>query len=153
DAHEAEAEVDGARGPPLVHQPAERRALRSHLRGVLLRAEIAAEERELVPLLDVDERALRRLVSHLRTRERRRQHQPAHNDSFHDSLKSRPVIPRGCSSPSSCMTVGPTSRSDPPLRKGFTPFESTTTKGTGLVVCAVCGPPVSGSIIISQLPW
>ena len=25
--------------------------------------------------------------------------------------------------------------------------------GTGLVVCAVCGPPVSGSIIISQLPW
>ena len=29
---------------------------------------------------------------------------------------------------------------------------STSTKGTGLVVCAVCGPPVSGSIICSQLP-
>ena len=25
--------------------------------------------------------------------------------------------------------------------------------GTGLVVCEVCGPPVSGSRIISQLPW
>ena len=24
---------------------------------------------------------------------------------------------------------------------------------TGLVVCAVCGPPVAGSIISSQLPW
>ena len=28
-----------------------------------------------------------------------------------------------------------------------------TTTGTGLVVCAVCGPPVSGSFINSQLPW
>ena len=27
------------------------------------------------------------------------------------------------------------------------------TTGTGLVVCAVCGPPVSGSRISSQLPW
>ena len=25
--------------------------------------------------------------------------------------------------------------------------------GTGFSVCAVCGPPVSGSIITSQLPW
>ncbi len=25
--------------------------------------------------------------------------------------------------------------------------------GTGFVVCAVCGPPVAGSIIISALPW
>ena len=25
--------------------------------------------------------------------------------------------------------------------------------GTGLVVCAVCGPPLAGSIIISALPW
>ena len=30
---------------------------------------------------------------------------------------------------------------------------SSTTIGTGLVVCAVCGPPVAGSIICSQLPW
>ena len=28
-----------------------------------------------------------------------------------------------------------------------------TMNGTGLVVCAVCGPPVSGSIICSALPW
>ena len=25
--------------------------------------------------------------------------------------------------------------------------------GTGFVVCAVCGPPVTGSFIISALPW
>ena len=25
--------------------------------------------------------------------------------------------------------------------------------GIGLVVCAVCGWPVTGSIIVSQLPW
>ena len=40
-------------------------------------------------------------------------------------------------------TVGATSRSDPPARRAFAPA-STATKGTGLVVWAVCTPPVSG---------
>ena len=48
--------------------------------------------------------------------------------------------------------VGPTSHSAPPLRKPCWPLSSTIRNGTGLVVCAVWGPPVAGSIIISQLP-
>ena len=36
-------------------------------------------------------------------------------------------------------------------RRGASP-PVTATKGTGLVVWAVWGPPVAGSIIISQLP-
>ncbi len=54
--------------------------------------------------------------------------------------------------PSRASTVGPTSESDPPLRSAPAPAR-TATKGTGLVVWAVCGPPVSGSTIISQFPW
>src|SRR2546426_3211173 len=50
-------------------------------------------------------------------------------------------------------SVGPTSQSAPPCRKG--PFASSPTmsNGTGFVVWAVCGPSVVGSIISSQLPW
>src|SRR6266567_8248569 len=73
----------------------------------------------------------------------------------HDvSLRSRPVISFGGSIPSSCKIVGPTSRSEPPVRRCHLGAPSPTmTNGTGFVVCAVCGPPVAGSIISSQLPW
>ena len=48
--------------------------------------------------------------------------------------------------------MGATSRSDPPSRSAVAP-ERTATRGTGLVVWAVCIPPVAGSIINSQFPW
>src|SRR2546427_9908802 len=74
----------------------------------------------------------------------------------HDvSLRSRPVISFGGSIPSSCKIVGPTSRSEPPARRAPSCFGApapTITSGTGLVVWAVWGPPVAGSIISSQLP-
>src|SRR5438105_14809834 len=79
--------------------------------------------------------------------------QPSRHQSV--SLKSRPVISRGGSIPSSCKIVGPTSRSEPPARKAPSRCGApapTMTRGTGFVVCAVCGPPVAGSIISSQLP-
>ena len=72
---------------------------------------------------------------------------------FRCSRRSVPVISFGSSTPSIPSTVGEISRSDP---LGFSvnclAFSETTINGTGLVVCAVCGPPVAGSIIISALP-
>ena len=38
-------------------------------------------------------------------------------------------------------------------RRGARPFAHEDQNGTGLVVCAVCGSPVTGSIICSALPW
>src|SRR5688572_24406853 len=58
-----------------------------------------------------------------------------------------PLISRGCSTPSIPNIVGATSQRAPPERSGCSRSQSTTTKGTGFVVCAVWGPPVSGSII------
>src|SRR5437660_10471144 len=68
------------------------------------------------------------------------------------SLRSRPVISGGGSSPSIRSTVGPTSRRAPPCRSGVVASSPTIRKGTGFVVWAVCGPSVVGSIISSQLP-
>ena len=48
--------------------------------------------------------------------------------------------------------MGATSQSAPPCRSGMSPA-LTAMNGTGFVVCAVCGPPVAGSSIISALPW
>src|SRR6266566_5858533 len=79
--------------------------------------------------------------------------QHARHQSF--SLRSRPVISFGGSIPSSCKIVGPTSRSEPPARRAPSCCGApapTSTSGTGLVVWAVWGPPVAGSIISSQLP-
>src|SRR5690348_8490451 len=70
----------------------------------------------------------------------------------HISLKSFPVISLGTSTPRRFRIVGPTSRNEPPCRRAFA-SSPTTRNGTGLVVCAVCGPPDVGSIISSQLPW
>src|SRR6267143_2294329 len=82
---------------------------------------------------------------------------PTFQRSSHQSvsLRSRPVISCGGSIPSSCKIVGPTSRSEPPARRApsFCGAPAPTiTSGTGFVVWAVCGPPVAGSIISSQLP-
>src|SRR5262249_38989780 len=69
------------------------------------------------------------------------------------SRRLLPVITAGFSRPSIWSIVGATSEMRPcgtsfaPLRVG-----STRTNGTGLVVCAVCGAPVTGSRISSQLP-
>jgi hypothetical protein len=65
--------------------------------------------------------------------------------------RSRPVISGGGSMPSRRSTVGPTSPRAPPARSAVVSAR-TATSGTGLVVWAVCGPPVSGSSICSQLP-
>src|SRR5262252_4153566 len=67
--------------------------------------------------------------------------------------KSCPVISFGCSKPSMPNTVGEMSCNEPPGRRASVDaFSLTTMNGTGFVVCAVCGPPVAGSIIISALP-
>ena len=74
-------------------------------------------------------------------------------EGFPKTLRSAPVISFGSSIPSIPRMVGEISRSDP-FGVSVNRFESSanTIKGTGLVVCAVCGPPVTGSIIISALP-
>src|SRR4030095_14966539 len=54
-----------------------------------------------------------------------------------------PVISLGWLSPSSCKTVGATSMAVPWLRRDFVRSSSTRITGTRLVVCAVCGMPVS----------
>src|SRR5438046_1019217 len=109
-------------------------------------------------------------VERLRTGERQLQPQVRENDGCpqttpnrqtvrlsdcHTVLRSFPVISFGTSTPSRFRIVGPTSRSEPPSRRGprASSPSPTSTSGTGLVVCAVWGPPVRGSIISSQLPW
>ena len=59
-------------------------------------------------------------------------------------------FPSGCFRPISRSSVGATSASRPSSSAVAPPPISST--GTGLVVCAVCGPPVAGSRISSQLP-
>ena len=66
---------------------------------------------------------------------------------------SPPVICFGSARLSRPKIVGEISRSDPPGLMEYC-FASSLTKmnGTGFVVCAVCGPPVTGSTISSALP-
>ena len=68
---------------------------------------------------------------------------------------SAPVISAGWGRPRSSSIVGATSQMRPPgaeLRvRGRR--RSRRGAGTGLGVCAVCGWPVAGSFISSQLPW
>src|SRR5580658_2847711 len=75
---------------------------------------------------------------------------------FHDLLRygfvrSRPVISLGCGTPNSPNMVGAISCKAPWPRRGRR-SSSTTMNGTGLMVWYVCGPFVTGSIIISALP-
>src|SRR5512146_1492461 len=154
-------EMRRAAGAPLVVQARDRPALGSHVRRVPVSVEPAADDGQLLGMLQIHVRTSRRGISDLGAQRR--------GDGSYDCdqrdhvlharsplvLRSTPVISRGCSRPSSVNRVGPTSHSAPPERNGLSPSGSTgstTTKGTGLVVCAVCGPPVSGSIIISQFP-
>ena len=62
------------------------------------------------------------------------------------------VISGGTASPIRSSSVGARSASRP-LRSRAPAGPPTSATGTRLVVCAVCGPPVTGSIIVSQLPW
>ena len=67
--------------------------------------------------------------------------------------RSPPVIWFGCSIASRPSIVGEISRRLPPSRTPIPrPSPVTRRRGTGLVVWAVCGPPVAGSISISALP-
>src|SRR5207342_2579092 len=63
-----------------------------------------------------------------------------------------PVISAGLGKSSRSRMVGATSRSAPPLRS-VAMRGPAYTNGTGPTVCEVCGWPVSGSRIISTLPW
>ena len=82
----------------------------------------------------------------------------AARDLRRQSLINRTPAGRGRSSPAAVRspgdprTVGATSRSAPPGRRNWL-FGRIATSGTGFMVWAVCTPPVTGSIIISQLPW
>src|SRR5690606_11505006 len=63
-----------------------------------------------------------------------------------------PVIASGLGRPIRSSRVGATSRRAPPLRR-LAARPPRYSNGTGPTVCAVCGCPVSGSRIISRLPW
>src|SRR5262245_13356356 len=69
------------------------------------------------------------------------------------AISDRPVISFGTARPMIVNAVGITSASRPPSRsfksRNASPYRYS---GTGYVVCDVCGPPVAGSIICSQLP-
>ena len=61
----------------------------------------------------------------------------------------RAAAGRGCRAGSARHRRAGRHRARPATRRGGL----TTTNGTGFSVCAVCGSPVSGSRIISALPW
>jgi hypothetical protein len=61
-----------------------------------------------------------------------------------------PVISSGFGKPMRSSSVGEISANRPDANPTSPPPMSTT--GTGFVVCDVCGPPVPGSRISSQLP-
>src|SRR5882757_4897377 len=72
---------------------------------------------------------------------------------FVNDRRSCPVMSLGSGSPNIPRTVGEMSRNEPlGLSVNCLAFSETTINGTGFVVCAVCGPPVFGSIIISAFP-
>jgi hypothetical protein len=64
-----------------------------------------------------------------------------------------PVIRWGWSMFIMLSSVGDRSRKLPPSRTVMFFSSETRMKGTGLVVWAVCGPPVAGSMSSSALPW
>ncbi len=74
---------------------------------------------------------------------------------------SRPLIGRSATARSSrAAAAGPSApaasaRGRPGARRAASRPRGPPTRmtGTGLVVCAVCGSPVTGSTIVSQLPW
>src|SRR3989442_15646995 len=67
--------------------------------------------------------------------------------------RSWPVISFGWGMLSMPRMVGEISRSEPlGFSVNFLLSSATTMNGTGLVVCAVCGPPVAGAFIISRVP-
>src|SRR3954470_1173680 len=116
--------------------------------------EVTTHHREGVPLADVVVGRGPWRVAHLGVGGNGESQEPDDREkSSHQShfLRSRPVISAGGSIPRSPSTVGATSRREPPVRSDVAPAP-TATRGTGLVVCAVCTPPVAGSIIISQFP-
>src|SRR5690606_7157910 len=84
----------------------------------------------------------------------RRPRQPHARRLGHPRGTSRvsPVISAGLSSPSRTRIVGARSRSAPPARSCAARLP-TYTRSTGPTVCEVCASPVTGSRIISQLPW
>src|SRR6185312_1068102 len=149
DVRELADQVHRAARPPLVVQAGDGAALRSHIGGIAMRVEVAAEDRQLLRVFEIVKRAAVGQIAHLRRGDRC---EPSLHARAPVCLKSTPVISAGCSRPSIARSVGPTSQRAPPERSGESPAP-TVMKGTGLVVCAVCGPPVSGSIISSQFPW
>src|SRR5271165_6588408 len=70
-----------------------------------------------------------------------------------DPINEWPVIAVGFGRPMMSSNVGAMSERRPFSRCAIAAGGFTTTNGTGLSVCAVCGSPVSGSRIISALPW
>src|ERR1700722_12561779 len=68
--------------------------------------------------------------------------------------RSAPLILDGFSNPSMPRRVGEISRREPSSRRRYLDASSLTRiTGTGLVVWEVCGPPDTGSTIISAFPW
>ncbi len=65
--------------------------------------------------------------------------------------RHRPSSPAACGSSISASSVGAMSARRPSRKRDLLAGRPAAT-GTGFVVCAVCGPPVTGSRIISQLP-
>src|ERR1019366_3377898 len=128
--------------------------------GIASGGEVPADDAEPLAVMEIGEGAVLGKVAHGLRRQRRAQRceetggegQPSHAGTP-ARRRSRPVISAGWSTPSMPRIVGPTSQSAPPSRSGTTSPLATCRNGTGFVVCAVCGPPVAGSIIISQFPW
>src|SRR5438093_870038 len=112
--------------------------VRSDLCRITLRAEISEKRRELLRLIDVLVGTPAWRIAHLACHQPRvgsehheRGHARQHHseNSLHErpppSRKSVPVISGGSSSPSSRITVGPTSHSAPCFRSGDAPRSST----------------------------
>ena len=150
----AEAERDEAVGAELVTDAVHPSVVHADAERAAAAIEVAGVRGDVLVVQDVTVRRLARLVADLGHGGCRRdgeKEQECQSHAAHGRRRSRPVMSSGGSTPRSPSTVGATSRREPPLRRGASP-PVTATKGTGLVVWAVWGPPVAGSIIISQLP-
>src|SRR5687767_8072465 len=159
-SEDTDAKLECARRPDVVSGAKDRAAVGGDTETSPVALEIAAGDRERVALPDVAVGRRFGSVAHLGEHgragdsENHKYPHPERSEGPADqlrecarlkrthqshSLRSRPVISGGTSSPSMPNTVGATSRREPPGRSDAA-WAPTATNGTGFVVCAVCTP-------------
>src|SRR6185312_6351040 len=109
----ADSNLNCVRGADVVAAPNQRAVMRSDTEVATVSPEVPADGREGVPLPDVSVGRGLGVVAHLSSKSQRKDaeyncHERSMTTGLHQShtLKSRPVISPGCSTPSKPRTVG-----------------------------------------------